>query len=143
MRKNRRLKKHAVMTMGSTGSFLLVFCICAALLICWSLDQRCTTISREIGKAERAYKALEAELGRENMRWAEMTSRRKLEEKLTRFGIQMRSQAPDQIVKMDAEGRPIQGLAYQRARARQAKSEMAANSAPPHPRTKQQQRVRR
>ena len=143
MRKNRRLKKHAVITMGSTGIFLLIFCICAALLIYWSLDQRCTTIGREIGKAERAYRALETELGRENMKWAEMTSPRKLDEKLTRFGIQMRSQAPDQIVKMDLDGHPIQGLAYQRARARQAKNEMIANSAIPQSSSKKQQRVRR
>lgn len=142
MRKNRRLKKHAVITMGSTGIFLLIFCVCAALLIYWSLDQRCTTIGREIGKAERAYRALETELGRENMKWAEMTSPRKLDEKLTRFGIQMRSQAPDQIVKMDLDGRPIQGLAYQRARARLAKNEMIANSAIPQSSSKKQ-RVRR
>lgn len=139
-KKNRRLKKHAVVTMGSTGIFLLIFCVCCTLLIYWSLDQRCTTIGREIGKAERTYKALETDLGRENMKWAEMTSPRKLDEKLTRFGIQMRSQAQDQIVKMSLDGRPMPGLALQRARARMAKNEMIATSVPSSAKS---QRVRR
>lgn len=142
MRKNRRLKKHAVVTMGSTGIVLLIFSLSAALLIYWSLDQRCTTIGREIGKAERTYKALETELRRENTKWEGMTSPSKLDERLTRSGIQMRSQVQDQVVKMSLDGRPMPGLAVQRARARMAKNEMIATTTSLSS-GKKQQRIRR
>lgn len=144
MRKNRRIKKEAVVTTGSAGIFALIFCVCIAMLVYWSLDQRCTTIGREIGKAERTIKSLETELGRENMKWAEMTSPQKLDEKLVRFGIQMRRQALDQVVKMNIDGRPAQGLAVQRALNRnRMKSEVLAGDSAVPSSTKKPQRVRR
>lgn len=141
-KKNRRIKKHAVFTVGTGSIVSLILTGFTVLLVYWWLDQRCTTIGRQIGKAERELKACESELGRENTKWVEMTTPEKLVERLVRSGIEMRIQRQDQIIRMDASGRPLPGLAVARANLRKTQTTTVA-SVKPAKRASAATRVRR
>lgn len=141
-KKNRRIKKHAVFTVGTGSIVSLILTGFTVLLVYWWLDQRCTTIGRQIGKAERELKACESELGRENTKWVEMTTPEKLVERLVRSGIEMRIQRQDQIIRMDASGRPLPGLAVARANLRKTQTTTVA-SVKPAKRASTATRVRR
>ena len=56
---------------------------------------------------------------RETARWDEMKTPEKLAECLTRFGLEMKTQRQDQIVRMNRDGRPAPNqIAVTRARMR-------------------------
>ena len=89
------------------------------MLVYWLFDSRCSAIQREIGKAEKVLAALEADCVRETARWDEMKTPEKLAECLTRFGLEMKTQRQDQIVRMNRDGRPAPNqIAVTRARMR-------------------------
>ena len=97
----------------------LIFCVLMMMLVYWLFDSRCSAIKREIGKAEKVYEALAADCVREAARWDAMIAPDKLNECITRFGLEMKVQRPDQIVRMNRDGRPVPNqIAVSRARAR-------------------------
>ncbi len=126
MRRNRRIKKHARFTSGATGIAALIVSCIIMLMIYLSLDARCTSIQREIGKAEREVKALDAEYGRETARWSALMTPESLNEKIARFCLCMDKPQPDQAIRMMASGRPAPGqMAVARAQAKTRIGNMA------------------
>ncbi len=119
MRRNRKIKRHATWTTGSMAVATLIVCMLLMMLVYWLFDSRCSAIQREIGKAEKVLAALEADCVRETARWDEMKTPEKLAECLTRFGLEMKTQRQDQIVRMNRDGRPAPNqIAVTRARMR-------------------------
>ena len=107
MGKRNRKKKHSVFTAGSMGIIGLVVTIFIMLMTYWSLDSRCSTISRDILAAEKRYAALEAECVQEMAHWDSMKTPERLSEKLLRFGLEMKYPHPDQVIRMSADGQPV------------------------------------
>lgn len=119
MRKNRKVKRNSRFLTNSVGFVALVFSGFVMMMVYWWLDSGCTTIAEEIGKAEKSFMTLEQEAVREAARWNEMTTPEKLEEKLTRFGLEMNLARADQWVHMNADGRPQPGqISVARAKSR-------------------------
>lgn len=134
MRKNRNRKvtRQTVFKSGSMGVAALIVTAFLMLMAYWSVDSRCTAIAREIGKAEKALAACEAEYVRETARWDEQKIPERLNEKLLRFGLEMRYAHQDQIVRMNADGRPKAGqIAVARARQRMREGVLAQATATP------------
>lgn len=128
-KRNRKMKKHTIFTAGSMGIVVLIVTGFIMLMAYWSLDSRCSSISREIGKAEKRYEALEAECVQEMAHWDAMKTPEKLSEKLLRFGLEMKYARQDQIVRMNADGRPVAGqISVARARQRIRTSTIAMQS---------------
>ena len=104
MRKNRRhVKRFSRFKFGATGIVALIVTSFIWLMIYWMLDAQCTSIMREIGKAENQVKLLDAEYGREDAKWNAMKTREHLDEKIRRSGLDMQSPHPDQVVRMMAK----------------------------------------
>ena len=79
------------------------------LMIFFSMDSRCSSITREIGEKEKELQKLEAELTREKTRWDEMKVPERLSIALTKFGLAMSAPREDQIVRMTSAGIPASG----------------------------------
>lgn len=126
--RNRKVKKNSVLTSGTFGVASLIVSALIMAMIYYVLDSRCDLINSEIGKAEKRLKALDAECAREMARWDGQGITERLSEKLTRFGLEMRYPRQDQIVHMDADGRPRPGIAVTRALARTKVSDLALNA---------------
>lgn len=131
MRRNKKIKKNSVLTSGTVGVASLIVSALIMAMIYYVLDSRCDLINNDIGKAERRLKALESECVREAARWDEMKIPERLNEKLTRFGLEMRYPRQDQIVQMNADGRAIEGLAVKRRQQRNKIGDLALNSVSP------------
>lgn len=125
MRRNRRTTKHTIFKSGSWGFITLVLSAFVMAMVYWQVDSQCSTISREIGEAEKRLKKLESDYVREAARWDEQKIPDRLSEKLLRFGLEMKYARQDQIVRMNADGRPMPGLAVTRARQRMREDMMA------------------
>jgi len=126
MRRNRKIRKNSRFASGATGIASLIVSSFIMLMIYWSLDARCTSIMRDIGKAESKLKALEAEHGRETARWNGMKTPERLDEKIVRFGLAMGIPQADQVVRMMPSGRPAPGqMAVARAQAKRPIDSMA------------------
>ena len=124
--RNKKVKKNATFKTGSMGASALLVTGVMMLMGFYVLDSRCNAITREIGKHEKRYASLEAECVRESVRWESLKVQNKLEEKLSRFGLEMRPARQDQIVRMTADGRPAVGqISVARAKARMRASEIA------------------
>ena len=120
------MKKNSRFTSGATGIASLIVSSFIMLMIYWSLDARCTSIMREIGKAENTMKVLDAEHGREMARWNGMKTPERLDEKILRFGLAMGVPRADQVVRMMSNGRPAPGqIAVARAQAKKPMENMA------------------
>ena len=130
MRRNKKIKKNSVLTSGTVGVSSLIVSALIMAMIYYVLDSRCDLINNDIGKAERRLKALESECVREAARWDEMKIPERLNEKLTRFGLEMRYPRQDQIVQMNADGRAVEGLAVRRRQQRNKIGDIALNSGP-------------
>ncbi len=135
MRRNRKVKKNAVLKSGTMGIASLIVSALIMAMIYYVLDSRCTLIARDIGKVERRFAQLEAECVREAARWDELKTPARLTEKLSRFGLEMRYPRQDQIVRMTADGRPAAGqISVARAQARAKAADVALNGASAMPR---------
>lgn len=128
MRRNRKVKKNSVLTSGTVGIASLIVSALIMAMIYYMLDSRCDLINRDILKAEKRLSALESECVREAARWDEQKVTERLTEKLMRFGLEMRYPRQDQIVRMNADGRPQLGLAVKRIGARNRIGDIALNS---------------
>lgn len=125
-RRNRKVNKHARFTVNTAGVVALIVTGFAMLMCYWMLGMRCTSIAQELAKAEVEYKQLSKEGERVAARWTELMAVDRLEENLVRFGLEMNIPRADQVVRMNASGRPIPGqIAVARARERLATANMA------------------
>jgi len=126
MRRNKKIKKNSIFKTGSVSVVIWAITAFAALMIYWQMASTCTAISREIGELEKQHKKLEDECVREAARWSKMKTRDRLDETLSRFGIQMEYPRADQVVKMTADGRPApKQLSVARLKARAQTSTVA------------------
>lgn len=125
-RRNRKVNKHSRFTVNTAGivallvtGFAMVMCYCV-------LGMRCTSIAQELQQVEKEYKQLTKESERVAARWTELMAVEQLNDKLTRFGLEMNIPRADQMVRLNASGRPLPGqIAVVRARERLATSNMA------------------
>ena len=124
-KRNRKVNRHSRFTVNTAGvvallvtGFAMVMCYCV-------LGMRCTSIAQELQEAEKNYKQLTREGDRVAARWAELMAGLD-NKKLNLFGLDMDLARQDQVVRMNAKGRPEKGqIAVTRARARMASASMA------------------
>jgi len=125
-RRNRKVNRHSRFTVNTAGvvallvtGFAMVMCYCV-------LGMRCTSIAQELQAAEKTYKQLSKEGERVAARWTELMAVDRLQDKLVRFGLEMNIPRADQVVRLNAAGRPLPGqIAVTRARERLATANMA------------------
>ena len=134
-RRNKKVNRHSRFTVNTAGvvallmtGFAMVMCYCV-------LGMRCTSIAQELQQVEKEYKQLTKESERVAARWTELMAVDRLDEKLARFGLEMIIQRQDQVVRLDASGRPLGGqIAVARARERLATANMAQMAPEAQPR---------
>ena len=130
MKKNRRRSKRmSVMASRSMhiGAVLVMFFVMVILNLLASSS--CTQIMKSIGEKERTLAKLEDERMRESARWDAMTTADNIEAALLRQGLSMRYAKEEQVVRMDAAGRPKPGqLSVARARRNSAAFRTASTS---------------
>ena len=120
---NRRFSRFTVNTAGIVA--LLVTAFSMGMCYCL-LGMRCTSIAQELQEAEKTYRQLVKEGERVAARWNELMAVDRLKENLARNGLEMDMPRADQIVRMNAAGRPLPGqIAVARARERLATANMA------------------
>lgn len=125
-RRNRKVNRHAHVTANTAGVVALILTACAMALVYGVLGMRCTSISQELQEAEKTYRQLVKEGERVAARWNELMAVDRLKENLARNGLEMDMPRADQIVRMNAAGRPLPGqIAVARARERLATANMA------------------
>ena len=125
-RRNRKVNRHAHVTANTAGVVVLILTACAMALVYGVLGMRCTSISQELQEAEKTYRQLVKEGERVAARWNELMAVDRLKENLARNGLEMDMPRADQIVRMNAAGRPLPGqIAVVRARERLATANMA------------------
>jgi hypothetical protein len=125
-RRNRKVNRHAHVTANTAGVVALILTACAMALVYGVLGMRCTSISQELQEAEKTYRQLVKEGERVAARWNELMAVDRLKENLARNGLEMDMPRADQIVRMNAAGRPVPGqIAVARARERLATANMA------------------
>ena len=129
MRRNRRIKKRSRFATSSMGVASLIVSAFIMLMIVFSMNSRCSSISRDIGRKEKELQRLEAELTREKTRWDEMKVPERLDGALARFGLEMSAPKEEQIVRMTGSGVPAPGqLALKRMQGSSRSGTMAANA---------------
>ena len=134
-RRNKKVNRHSRFTVNTAGvvallitGFAMVMCYCV-------LGMRCTSIAQELQQAEKEYKQLTKESERVAARWTELMAVDRLDEKLVRFGLEMNIPRADQMVRLNASGRPLPGqIAVARARERLATANMAQMAPEAQPR---------
>ncbi len=128
--RNRKIKKNSVLTSGTWWVVALIVSVLIVAMGYYMLDSQCDQIARDIGKLEKRFAALDSECVREAARWEEMKIRERLEDRLTRFGLEMSYARHDQMVHMDADGHPLKrsSATIARAMARAKASELALNA---------------
>ena len=125
-RRNRKVNRHAHVTANTAGVVALILTACAMALVYGLLGMRCTSISQKLQEAEKTYRQLVKESERVAARWNELMAVDRLKENLARNGLEMDMPRADQIVRMNAAGRPLPGqIAVARARERLATANMA------------------
>ena len=128
-RRNRKVNKHSRFTVNTAGVVALLVTGFAMAMCYGVLGMRCTSIAQELQKVEKDYKQLTKEGERVAARWTELMAVKQLEEKLTRFGLEMNLPRADQIVRLNASGRPLAGqIAVTRAKERLATANVAQMS---------------
>ena len=129
MRRNKRIKKRSRFATSSMGIASLIVSGFIMMMICFAMNAKCSSITREIGQRENELKRLDSELTREKTRWDEMRTTDRLKTALTRFGLEMDAPREDQTVRMSASGTPVPGqLAVARLRgSRPAGTAVARN----------------
>ena len=125
-RRNRKVNRHSRFTVNTAGVVALLVTGFAMVMCYCGLGMRCTSIARELQEAEREYKQLTKESERVAARWTELMAVDRLQERLVRFGLEMNIPRADQVVRLNAAGRPLPGqIAVVRARERLATANMA------------------
>jgi len=134
-RRNRKVNRDSSLTKNTAGVVALLVTVFAMVMFYCMLGMQCTSIAQELQEAEKTYRQLSKESERVAARWNELMAVERLQEKLTRFGLEMNIPRQDQVVRMNAAGRPKPGqIAVARARERLATANMAQVSPETQPR---------
>ena len=104
-KRNKRTARYSLFTLNAMHLAAIVVSGFIMLMAYWLLDSRCGAIGQEIGDAEKTLAKLDGELERETMKWNEMKTPERLELALKKHGLNMNNPAPDQVIKMTADGR--------------------------------------
>jgi len=107
MRRNRK-KQVRVKFLPVPAAGVIVLIVSVALSY-WFMDSKSGQLGQEIRKCEQKYAALENERVREEARWNEKKTPEKLERAMLQHGLLMTYPTPEQVVRMDENGRPIAG----------------------------------
>jgi hypothetical protein len=105
MKRNRRVKRQSHFALNTMHLAALVVSAFIVLMAYWWLDTRCGAIAQDIGSAEKVLAKLDAELDREAMKWNELKTPERLEAALAQHGLDMHNPGPDQVIKMNADGK--------------------------------------
>jgi hypothetical protein len=104
----------------------VIVTVVTVALVYWFVDSKCALLGQEIRKHEQKYASLENERVREAARWDEKKTPEKLERAMLQHGLAMGYPRPDQVVRMDANGRPVPGqLSLAKFQRRSAADRMA------------------
>jgi len=118
MRRNRK-RQVRVKFLPVPAAGVIVLAASVALSY-WFMDSKSAQLGQEIRKYEQKYAALEGERVREESRWNEKKTPEKLERAMLQHGIMMTYPTPEQVVRMDMNGRPMPGqlalVRFQRSR---------------------------
>jgi hypothetical protein len=87
---------------------VIVMAVTVALIYGF-VDSKCVQLGQEIRKHEIKYTTLENERVREAARWDEKKTPEKLERAMLQHGLAMNYATAEQVVRMDADGRPVAG----------------------------------
>ena len=125
-RRNKKVNKHTRFTVNTAGVVAVLMTVFLVVMFYCALGMRCTSIARDLQQAEKEYKQLTKEGERVAARWTELMAVDRLQERLVRFGLEMNFWSQDQVVRLNATGRPLPGqIAVVRARERLATANMA------------------
>ena len=118
MRRNHK-RQMRVKFLPVPAAGVIVLAVSVALSY-WFMDSKSAQLGQEIRKHEQKYSALENERVREEARWNEKKTPEKLDRAMLQHGIMMTYPTPEQIVRMDGNGRPMAGqislMRFQRSR---------------------------
>ncbi|MBQ2624581.1 MAG: hypothetical protein IJI36_06925 [Kiritimatiellae bacterium] len=127
MRKNRKMpKKMSVMAGRSVQIGALIITCFAMVILNMLASSSCKQLENTIGEKKRQIDSLEDSYKREKANWEKMLTPANLEQALLRHGLAMKFPKTEQVVRMDAAGRPYPG---QRSVARATQRNKAAQSA--------------
>ena len=127
MRKNRKMpKKMSVMAGRSVQIGALIITCFAMVILNMLASSSCKQFENTIGEKKRQIDSLEDSYKREKANWEKMLTPANLEQALLRHGLAMKFPKTEQVVRMDAAGRPYPG---QRSVARATQRNKAAQSA--------------
>ncbi len=127
MRRNRKMPKKMSVMAGRSVQFGAVIVMVVAMAILNVLaSSSCKQLAKAVREKERQLERLEDSQKRESARWEEMKAPDSLEAALLKLGLKMHYPKPEQVVRMDAAGRPYPG---QISVARAAERNRAAQSA--------------
>ena len=127
MRRNRKMpKKMSVMAGRSVQLGALIITGFAMVILNMLASSSCKQLEKTIGEKKRQLESLEDSHKREKANWEKMLTPANLEQALLRHGLAMKFPKTEQVVRMDAAGRPYPG---QRSVARATQRNMAAQSA--------------
>ncbi len=107
MRRNRRKQVKANGVVSKVA--VLVVVTLTLMLTYWRIDSQCNVLGQEINENEKRLRALDGEIKREEAHWNEKNTPEKLEEAMRQHGIAMDYAKADQVVRMDASGKPVAG----------------------------------
>ncbi len=105
----RNHKKHVRLHPAARKMIGIIALGVTVLVIQGIVDAKCHQLEQEISKQELRYTALENERVREAARWDEKKTRVKLDQAMLQHGLAMDFARPEQIIRMDASGRPVPG----------------------------------
>jgi len=127
MRRNRKRQARVkFLPIPAAGIIVLTASVALSYLF---MDSKSAQLGQEIRKYEQKFSSLENERVREEARWNEKKTPEKLERAMLQHGILMTYPTPDQVVRMDGNGRPIPGqLSLVRFQRNRSAGERMANS---------------
>ena len=127
MRRNRKMPKKMSVMAGRSVQIGALIITCVAMVILNMLaSSSCKQLENTIGEKKRQIDSLEDSYKREKANWEKMLTPANLEQALLRHGLAMKFPKTEQVVRMDAAGRPYPG---QRSVARATQRNKAAQSA--------------
>ena len=131
LRKRKNCRKSQTVNV-MTGRSLHIAGIIAALVAMTVInlvaDARCKQTQKAIGEKQRELVRLEQDRRRESAAWDQMTTAENLSRALVRHGLNMRIAKPEQVVRMNSDGRPRYGQpSVELAKARNAAGSVASN----------------
>lgn len=133
MRRNRKRSTKMSVTASRSMHFAAVIMMLFVMVIVNMLaSSRCDQMMKTIGEKESLLAKLEKDRERESGRWDQINTPDNLDRTLLKLGMSMKYPRAEQIVRMDAAGRPERGqISLARAARRRAEKAAVASNAKP------------